>query len=251
MKILIINEFRKLKREWFLLMLLLLTLIPVLTGSLGLFLNGSGKPLDDLFFFINNQFSLFFPMVVFILIGSLFYQEYKNQTYINWITYGYSKTKLYLSKIIVGLIIAFALAGLMYLFLVVFFPMLMGMGRIKTSSISFIDITTGFFLEVLLLVPITIGAGAIVVNLTRNIIVTSVLGVIYGFVSVFFIGASQGYFVPGAFAYRLCMYFVDQTSYYDNPTMATITGLTSYLIIFTILFLIGLLLFTRKRKIEN
>ncbi|MEK5067592.1 ABC transporter permease [Sporosarcina sp. FSL K6-1508] len=250
MKILIINEFRKLKREWFLLMLLLLTLIPVLTGSLGLFLNGSGKPLDDLFFFINNQFSMFFPMVVFILIGSLFYQEYKNQTYINWITYGYSKTKLYFSKVIVGMIIAFAFAGLMYLFLVIFFPILMGLGKITTSSTSFIDITKGFFLEVLLLVPITIVAGAIVINLSRNIIVTSVLGVIYGFGSVFFIGASQGYFIPGAFAYRLCMYFVDQTSYYDNPTMATITGLISYLILFTILFLIGLLLFTRKRKIE-
>ncbi|MBK3496507.1 ABC transporter permease [Viridibacillus sp. YIM B01967] len=251
MKTLIINEFRKLKREWFLLMLLLLTLIPVLTGSLGLFLNEGQKPLGDLFFFINNQFSLFFPMVVFILIGSLFYQEYKNKTYINWITYGYSKTKLFFSKTIVGIIIAFVLAGLMYLFLVAFFPIIMSMGKITIGSTSFIDITKGFFLEVLLLVPITIGAGAIVINLSRNIVVTSVLGVIYGFVSVFFIGASQGYFIPAAFAYRLCMYFVDQTSYYDNPTMATLTGLTSYLIIFTILFLIGLLLFTRKRKIEN
>ncbi|WP_438347530.1 ABC transporter permease [Paenibacillus sp. FA6] len=100
MKILIINEFRKLKREWFLLMLLLLTLIPVLTGSLGLFLNGSGKPLGDLFFFSNNQFSMFFPMVVFILIGSLFYLEYKNQTYINWITYGYSKKSCIFQKLL-------------------------------------------------------------------------------------------------------------------------------------------------------
>ncbi|WP_211655495.1 ABC transporter permease [Planococcus alpniumensis] len=250
MKILIANEFRKLKREWFLLMLLLLTLIPVLTGSLGLFLNGSEKPLDELFFFINNQFSMFFPMVVFILIGSLFYQEYKNQTYITWITYGYSKTKLYFSKIIVGIIIAFAFAGIMYLFLAAFFPILIGMGKITTSSTSFMDITIGFFLEVLLLVPITIAVAAIVINLSRNIIITSVVGVIYGFVSVFFIGASQGYFIPGAFAYRLCMYFVDQTSYYNNSTLATITGLISYFILFTFLFLIGLLLFRRKRKIE-
>ena len=29
-----------------------------------------------------------------ILIGSLFYQEYRNKTYINWITYGFSKKKI-------------------------------------------------------------------------------------------------------------------------------------------------------------
>ncbi len=54
----------------------------------------STKSLADLFFFMNNQFSMFFPMVLFILIGSLFYQEYKNKTYINWITYGFSKKKI-------------------------------------------------------------------------------------------------------------------------------------------------------------
>ena len=88
---LIKNEFYKLKREWFMAFLLLLSLLPILTGGAGAVFNNSTKSLADLFFFMNNQFSMFFPMVIFILIGSLFYQEYKNKTYINWITYGFSK----------------------------------------------------------------------------------------------------------------------------------------------------------------
>ena len=98
MGMLIKNEFYKLKREWFMVFLLLLSLLPILTGGAGAVFNNSTKSLADLFFFMNNQFSMFFPMVIFILIGSLFYQEYKNKTYINWITYGFSKKKLFLSK---------------------------------------------------------------------------------------------------------------------------------------------------------
>ena len=91
MGVLIKNEFYKLKREWFMVFLLLLSLLPIITGGAGAIFNSSTKSLADLFFFMNNQFSMFFPMVIFILIGSLFYQEYKNKTYINWITYGFSK----------------------------------------------------------------------------------------------------------------------------------------------------------------
>ena len=76
MGMLIKNEFYKLKREWFMAFLLLLSLLPFLTGGAGAVFNNSTKSLADLFFFMNNQFSMFFPMVIFILIGSLFYQEY-------------------------------------------------------------------------------------------------------------------------------------------------------------------------------
>ena len=79
MGVLIKNEFYKLKREWFMVFLLLLSLLPIITGGAGAIFNSSTTSLADLFFFMNNQFSMFFPMVLFILIGSLFYQEYKNQ----------------------------------------------------------------------------------------------------------------------------------------------------------------------------
>ena len=80
MGVLIKNEFYKLKREWFMVFLLLLSLLPIITGGAGAIFNSSTTSLADLFFFMNNQFSMFFPMVLFILIGSLFYQEYKNKT---------------------------------------------------------------------------------------------------------------------------------------------------------------------------
>lgn len=98
MGVLIKNEFYKLKREWFMVFLLLLSLLPILTGGAGAVFNNSTKSLADLFFFMNNQFSMFFPMVIFILIGSLFYQEYKNKTYINWITYGFSRRSSFYRK---------------------------------------------------------------------------------------------------------------------------------------------------------
>ena len=111
MGVLIKNEFYKLKREWFMVFLLLLSLLPIITGGAGAIFNSSTTSLADLFFFMNNQFSMFFPMVLFILIGSLFYQEYKNKTYINWITYGFSKKKLFLSKVTVSVVIRHLFCG--------------------------------------------------------------------------------------------------------------------------------------------
>lgn len=115
MGMLIKNEFYKLKREWFMAFLLLLSLLPILTGGAGAVFNNSTKSLADLFFFMNNQFSMFFPMVIFILIGSLFYQEYKNKTYINWITYGFSKKKLFLSKVAVSIVIGIGFAAILFI----------------------------------------------------------------------------------------------------------------------------------------
>lgn len=100
MGVLIKNEFYKLKREWFMVFLLLLSLLPIITGGAGAIFNSSTKSLADLFFFMNNQFSMFFPMVLFILIGSLFYQEYKNKTYINWITYGFQRRSSFYRKLL-------------------------------------------------------------------------------------------------------------------------------------------------------
>ena len=119
MGMLIKNEFYKLKREWFMAFLLMLSLLPILTGGSGAVFNNSTKSLADLFFFMNNQFSMFFPMVIFILIGSLFYQEYKNKTYINWITYGFSKKKLFLSKVAVSTVISIGFAVILFVAFVV------------------------------------------------------------------------------------------------------------------------------------
>lgn len=74
MKNLISNEILKLKRQFFLIFAIILTLVPVITGGFGAIISG-GKNYYDLFFFINNQYSMFYPMVAFIVVSTLFYIE--------------------------------------------------------------------------------------------------------------------------------------------------------------------------------
>lgn len=245
------NEFYKLKREWIVLFLLLLSLLPVLTGGAGALFNDSTKAVADLFFFMNNQFAMFFPMVIFILIGSLFYQEYKNKTYITWITYGYAKAKLFLAKMIVSMVVSLLFAAVLLLSFGALLLLLQGAGKVSLSVSQFGALAIGFGLESLIDVLVTTCAGAIAIILSRNIIVTSVVGVIYGFASCFFIGAEQGFVVPGGFAYRVAMYFSDAATYYDQPFQATIGGIISSTLLFAILFCVGLGMFSHKKKIEG
>lgn len=248
---LIKNEFFKLKRERFVLFLALLSFLPVLTGGAGAFFNGGAQNIHDLFFFMNNQYAMFFPMVIFILVGSLFYQEYKNKTYLIWITYGHPKSKLFFSKIAVALLVGLALAALLFLFFGVVLVVLQAANKVEGALDTYAPLALGFFFETLIVVPVTACLGAILINLSRNIIVTSVVGVIYGFISCFFIGAEGGYLVPGGFAYRVGMFFSDPATYYDFPRRATIGGCASAIIVFLALLLAGLRIFTHRREIEN
>lgn len=106
-------------------------------------------------------------------------------------------------------------------------------------------------IEACVIVLITTCLGAIVINLSRNIIVTSVVGVIYGFASCLFIGSENGFVIPGSFAYRVSMSFLDKATYYDAPVPATIGGCISFVLCFAVMFLVGLLVFSHKKKIEN
>ena len=56
MGMLIKNEFYKLKREWFMVFLLLLSLLPIITGGAGGVFNHRTKSLAELVFFMKNKF---------------------------------------------------------------------------------------------------------------------------------------------------------------------------------------------------
>ena len=242
MGVLIKNEFYKLKREWFMVFLLLLSLLPILTGGAGAVFNNSTKSLADLFFFMNNQFSMFFPMVIFILIGSLFYQE---------ITYGFSKKKLFLSKVVVSIVIGIGFAAVLFIAFGLLVAVLNGTGRLTGGISLFFNLAIGFGIEAGVVVLITTCLGVIVINLSRNIIVTSVVGVIYGFASCLFIGSESGFIIPGSFAYRVSMFFSDKSTYYEAPVPATIGGCISVVLCFIVMFIVGLIVFSHKKKIEN
>ena len=75
--------------------------------------------------------------------------------------------------------------------------------------------------------------------------------VLYGFASCLFIGSEKGFVIPGSFAYRVSMSFLDKATYYDAPVPATIGGCISFVLCFAVMFLVGLLVFSHKKKIEN
>ena len=127
-----------------------------------------------------------------------------------------------------------------------------GTDRLIGGGISlFLNLAIGFGIEACVVVLITTCLGAIVINLSRNIIVTSVVGVIYGFASCLFIGSESGFVIPGSFAYRVSMFFSDKSTYYDSPVLATIGGCISFVLCFIVMFLVGLIVFSHKKKIEN
>lgn len=118
MGMLIKNEFYKLKREWFMAFLLLLSLLPILTGGAGAVFNNSTKSLADLFFFMNNQFSMFFPMVIFILIGSLFYQNTRTKPTSTGLPTVFQKRNSFYQKSLLAPLSALALQSFYLLLLV-------------------------------------------------------------------------------------------------------------------------------------
>ena len=126
-----------------------------------------------------------------------------------------------------------------------------GAGRLTGGISLFLKLAIGFGIEAGVVVLVTTCLGAIVINLSRNIIVTSVVGVIYGFVSCLFIGSERGFVIPGSFAYRVSMFFSDKSTYYEVPISATIGGCISIVLCFIVLFLVGLIVFSHKKKIEN
>ena len=88
-------------------------------------------------------------MVIVILTGSLFYQEYKNKTYINWITYGYSKQQLFSAKIIVGFVIEIVFAASLICLFHILILMLKIAGKVSVDIQEILSLTVGFALEVL------------------------------------------------------------------------------------------------------
>ena len=175
----------------------------------------------------------------------------KNKTYINWITYGFSKKKLFLSKVTVSVVIGICFAAVLFIAFGLLVAILNGAGRLTGGISLFLKLAIGFGIEAGVVVFVTTCLGAIVINLSRNIIVTSVVGVIYGFVSCLFIGSERGFVIPGSFAYRVSMFFSDKSTYYEVPISATIGGCISIVFCFIVLFLVGLIVFSHKKKIEN
>ena len=51
--------------------------------------------------------------------------------------------------------------------------------------------------------------------------------------------------------YRVSMFFSDNSTYYEAPVPATIGGCISIVLCIIVMFLVGLIVFSHKKKIEN
>ena len=71
MGMLIKNEFYKLKREWFMAFLLMLSLLPILTGGSGAVFNNSTKSLADL-----KYIDIGLYLLINILSTAVFHREF-------------------------------------------------------------------------------------------------------------------------------------------------------------------------------
>ncbi|EHO53977.1 ABC transporter permease [Lentilactobacillus kisonensis] len=246
MSTLIKCEFIKIKHSLGLLSLLILALIPILINLARPLMIRQKYTLFDLYFPLFNQYSLFFPLVLMMLTATIFYIEYQNGTYIDWITYGYSKIALVTSKLIVAVILA------MVFITIDFTIMTIGLvWWVPMSLHGFIKMAASFWLFSLMAVLINIPLSAIVINMTRNAIVTAIFSIILMIVNAIFMAAPFGYYIPSVFAYRLGLLPIAQSDFYTNTSVALTVGTILASICILILFVMTIGQFSWRRKIES
>lgn len=246
MSTLIKCEFIKIKHSSSFFLLLALSLIPILINLARPLMIKQKYTLLDLYFPLFNQYSLFFPLVLVMLAASVFYIEYRNGTYIDWITFGYSKRQLVTSKLIMAIILALTIV------LIDFITLIIGLfWQVPMNWLLVTKMATSFWLFSLIAMLINIPLGALIINLTRNAITTSVFSIILMIVNAIFMAAPFGCYLPSVFTYRLGLLPISKSDFFDNLETAltvgsTLTGLAVFL-----LFVAAIVQFSWRRKIEN
>lgn len=245
---LVFNEACKLKRDNSLILILALTLLPIITGAAGAFI-GERKSASDLIFFVNNQFAMFFPMAVVMLAGSKVCQEWRDGTYLTWVTHGIPRTKLLASKAIVcaGASAFMALTALALLTFVCLILSAEGTGSFPIIAAFF----PGFAAESLSIIITSTAMGFLIGVSSRNQLIVSAAAVVYGFASCLFIGADWSFIVPGSFAYRIATASLDPLTYYNSPLTATFVGVFATATSVTVFATVAAAIFLKGRKVER
>jgi ABC-type transport system involved in multi-copper enzyme maturation permease subunit len=224
----------------------MLAIIPIIINLARPLIIKQRYRLFDLYFPIFNQYSLFFPLVSLMLTASVFYLEYSNGTYLEWITYGYSKVQLIIAKLLTALILSFTMVAL------AFFVMALALvGMLSVSLSDFIRMTESFWLFSLIVILINIPLGTLMINLTRNAITTAVCSIILMIINAIFMAAPFGYLLPSVFAYRLGLLPISKTDFFSNIQTALPVGIGLASLWIVMLFLGAIWQFSSPRKIEG
>lgn len=240
------SEFIKMKHSLSSVLLLLLALIPIVINMSRPLMVKQNYSLFDLYFPMYNQYSLFFPLVVILLTTSIFYLEYSNGTYVDWITYGYAKWKLIVAKLSVAALLLLGMCLVNYIVMTVgLFVIIHG------TYFEFFRVSVSFVLYSLLVILINLPLGAILINVFRNAIVTAVIGIVCMVINAILMAAPFGYYIPTVFAYRLGLLPLSKSYFFANPNLTLTVGMSVTVIVMVILGSAAVWQFSRRRKIEN
>lgn len=246
MSTLINCEFIKMKHSLSTFLLFGLALIPIVINMSRPLLIKQKYSLFDLYFPMYNQYTLFFPLVVILLAASIFYIEYSNGTYVDWITYGYSKRQLIISKLAVAAILMIIMCLVNYL--------VMSVGTlliVHGTAGEFLRMSISFWLYSVLTIMINLPFGAILINVSRNAIATAIIGIICMIINAILMVAPFGYYIPTIFAYRLGMLPLSKSYFFENVSSSLQIGLT---VVATVIFLftsLAIWQFSQRKRIES
>lgn len=226
----------------------MLTLIPLIM-NIGSLLVNYPKDIESFYFTYYNQLTFFFPLAVSLVICMVFYGEFKNHMYLNWISCGIPKTKLYLGKFIFSMIINLSLIITNFLLLLLSFKVFEA--KLNITNFSILDVFYSYFSYTSMMLIFSLLFGSILILLSRNIIVSVSFIFIFMIVSAIFMAAPFSYYIPFSFPYRLGLSYIDLEYYYENPSQATMIGFTLYFVCILLLCLFVQIIMRHKRAIET
>ncbi|AUJ24668.1 ABC transporter permease [Virgibacillus dokdonensis] len=235
---LIKNELIKIRSEKYIKFIFILNLIPLVLNFANFTLNKRNMNLDSGFYFtFYNQYFMLLPIITSIIISSIFYIEYKNNTYLDWITYNISRIQLFFSKLFVSLLIMLVIFLCNLVILLVFYGVIDGdFSNLYKIVLSF----TTLHLIVVISVSLIF---SVIIQLTRNIVISISIGIGSSLISMVLMAAPFSYMIPITFGYRAGLYFVDNEFYYEDPLFSTFVGngLTGLLTLFMLLLSLKLI----------
>lgn len=238
---LIKNEWIKIQSEKVVFVIVLLSLIPLLISFANFAINNRDVQLDSGFYFTYyNQYFMILPIVSSVLVSFVFYIEFKNKTYLDWITYRIPRYKLFFSKIFVSLIIMSVIFFVQILTLSVFYIIVDG----KVSNIIQLVYSYAVLNSVVVITVIT--TFSVIIQLTKNIVVSISIGIGISLLSMILMAAPFSYFIPTAFGYRLGLYGIDSAFYYENGMSSTFTGLGVFILLTIFMVVLNLKLIYKK-----
>ncbi|GIN73313.1 hypothetical protein J14TS2_37880 [Bacillus sp. J14TS2] len=238
---LIKNEWIKIKSEKVILVIVILSLIPLLMNFVNFAINNKDISLDSGFYFTYyNQYFMMLPIISNVLISFIFYMEFKNKMYLDWITYNIPRFQLLFSKILVSTIIMSAICIIQLVILSVFY---FAIDRNIENILRLI--TSYIILNVIVVTTITIVFAA-VIQLTKNIVASISIGIGVSLLSMILMAAPFSFFIPTAFGYRLGLLVIDNGYYYEGGTSSTIIGIGLFILINAIMLMINLRLIYKK-----